>query len=503
MTSFSTLIKDMFSASTFTQHLHHGVDIFVGVVLLAAAAITYGLVSKRIHIPEEATAVLIYVLVGVLALSGLDHLVVVFLGETNPDPFSLEEWVAAGLSAVLVALILPWFISRFFVSQSAIKSLREGIEESRRAAQLAQSEKQALSQRFAESTDALRGSVERAYRLAALVENSRDAVIGVDEDGVIWQWNASAEELFMLSSLDMVGRSVDSIVVLPSGNLWREILRLSSPPFMKGFDEVSLLRGDGNVLPVSVSVSKVPSTPGSASGFVIVARDLSEKKKVEDKISAALAEKNLLLKEVHHRVKNNLQLICSLLRLQSKEALDEDALRLFRKSEDRIRSLALVHERLYRSENLSMFDFGGYVSDLVGQLVRSAENGGIVVGVEYHVEEILFPVDNAITCGLIVNELVANSLKHGDAPSIKLCVKLWREGATVNFSVWDDGKKPIAPNLFEHPTTLGLKLVRSLINQLGGTITVHQDGGTEFRVELPSSVLVSKEPPSLRGRAAA
>lgn len=485
MTNVTTVIKAFFAGQLSAVHIHHEVDIFVGMILLAGAGFAYAIASRRVRLDAPLATVVMYAICGLLVVGGLDHLELIVFSTRETDPLSLEEWVGVGVLAVTVGVILPWLLYRFFFSKKAIESLTEGIEETKRSAQLAQAEREVLSQRYAESADALRMSIERAYRFAALVESSRDAVIGVNEDGTVWQWNASAEALFKRASLDMVGASIASVPVSPSGDLWREILRLSSPPFLRGFDEISVIAGDGATLPVWISVSKVPSSPGSASGFAIVARDLTEKKRVEETISAALAEKNLLLKEVHHRVKNNLQLICSLLRLQSKEAADKEALVLFRKSEDRIRSLALVHERLYRSDNLSTLDFGGYVRDLVGQLVRSAEAGGAKVSVDYDVDAILFPVDNAITCGLIVHELVANSLKHREGPDIKLRVGLWRTSSAITFSVWDDGTRPIDPNLFEGATTLGLKLVRSLAHQLGGSIGVNQEEGTEFKIELP------------------
>jgi PAS domain S-box-containing protein len=483
--------------------LHHELDIFVGLLLLAGALFAYWIASRRVQLSEDVHKRLLFFLCGILFVGALDQVAGLLSAQASDDPFSVEEWcVAAGL-VVGFCVLLPWLSIRVYSFKKALKHLADRVEFSAKSEDLAKVERERISQRYAESADALRRSVERAYRLAALVENARDAVVGVDDDGKIWQWNAAADALFGLDALAMVGESLESIEVSPSGNLWREVVRLSRPPFLKGVDELTLVRGDGTTLPIWVSVSKFPPSAGGASGFAIVARDLSEKKRVEERISAALAEKSLLLKEVHHRVKNNLQLICSLLRLQSKEASDPEALKLFRKSEDRIRSLALVHERLYRSENLAMLNFGGYVRDLVGQLVRSAELGGKTVEAEFAVEEIPFPVDNAITCGLIVNELVGNSLKHGASPAAKLRIGLTRDTTGVVFTVWDNGKVVVDPDLFDNATSLGLKLVRSLTQQLGGTVGVHQNGGTEFKVVLPASVLTEKDVPHLRASQAA
>jgi two-component sensor histidine kinase len=222
---------------------------------------------------------------------------------------------------------------------------------------------------------------------------------------------------------------------------------------------------------------------------------MSDKKAVEEKISAALVEKEALLKEVHHRVKNNLQLICSLLRLQSKEAVDEAGLKLFRKSEERIRSLALVHEKLYRSGSLSTINFGGYLHDLVAQLVRSNSASQSPIEVEYSVVDLPLPIDAAITCGLIVNELVTNSMKHAHSEGgvMKLRVALAFGSDEVTISVWDNGTSPVSPRVIEESTSLGLSLVRTLTRQLGGSVQVLQDQGVTFTVCLPSTVLKAKE----------
>jgi PAS domain S-box-containing protein len=350
-----------------------------------------------------------------------------------------------------------------------------------------------LSQRYAASSNALAKTTAEAFRFEALVRSSKDAVIGVNEDGTIWHWNPAAEELCKRGAQEMLGQSLENVRVGPSGDLWKETKRINTLPYLKAQGEVPLVAGDGSVVPVWFSVSRLPEQSGG--GFSIIARNMSDKKAVEEKISTALVEKEALLKEVHHRVKNNLQLICSLLRLQSKEAADEAGLRLFRKSEERIRSLALVHEKLYRSESLSTINFGGYLHDLVAQLVRSSSSSLAPIEVEYSVMDLQFPIDTAITCGLIVNELVTNSMKHAKSEGsvMRLRVGLQRQDEDVFISVWDNGTSPVAPNVIEDSVSLGLSLVRTLTRQLGGAVKVSQDEGVAFTVRLPATVLKPKE----------
>ena len=405
------------------------------------------------------------------------------------------KYITIGLLLVSLFVAVSWVIVQGIVARRTITRLKGEIKSTEKVAEEVRAEQQALSERYAASSSALEKTDEEAFRFAALVRSSKDAIIGINNDGTIWHWNPAAEELCKRKAEEVVGKSLELVKVGSSGNLWKEVLRILAFPFLKGQGEVALVSGDGSWVPVWLSVSSLPEHSRGGSGLAIVIRDMTEKKVVEEKISASLVEKEVLLKEVHHRVKNNLQLICSLLRLQGKETADADALKLFRKSEERIRSLALVHEKLYRSESLSTIDFGGYVRDLTAQLVRSAGPNAAPIDVEYSIEEVTFPIDAAITCGLILNELITNSIKHGRAQegSMKLRVSLVRADSGITISVWDSGKSHVSPEVLDQSGTLGLNLVKTLTRQLGGAVTIHQNGGIEFAVCLPLTVLKGKE----------
>jgi PAS domain S-box-containing protein len=430
-----------------------------------------------------------------LILAGVEQVDLLYVAASGRQPLGFVEYASTGFLILSLLVVLPCTILRGLAARRTIESLRGEVETTKRSADEARAEQQLALERYAESSVALQRTSDEAFRFEALVRSSKDAVIGLNSDGTIWHWNPAAEELCKRKAEEMVGRSLELIKVGSSSNLWKEVFRIVGFPFLKGQGEVSLLCGDGAVVPVWLSVSTLPEHSRGGAGLAIIVRNMSEKRLVEEKISASLVEKEALLKEVHHRVKNNLQLICSLLRLQAKEAADTDALKLFRKSEERIRSLALVHEKLYRSESLSTINFGGYVTDLVAQLVRSAGPSSSPIDVEYVLEEVQLPIDPAITCGLILNELVTNSIKHGgsDGAPIKLRVTLARSESEISFTVWDNGKAPVNPSILENSTTLGLNLVKTLTRQLGGSVTVHQNGGVEFAVLLPPSVLKVKE----------
>ena len=171
-------------------------------------------------------------------------------------------------------------------------------------------------------------------------------------------------------------------------------------------------RKDGTRIHTEARAVALKDKDGRITGFVSIDRDITERRQTEDKIRASLQEKEVLLKEINHRVKNNLQIISSLLNLQSRDIQDEQALRSFQVSQDRIRAMAMVHEMLYQSDDLARIDFGGYIKSLATDLGSAYGLGVRDIDLKIDVENIMLSVDTAIPCGVIVNELVANALKH-------------------------------------------------------------------------------------------
>ena len=228
---------------------------------------------------------------------------------------------------------------------------------------------------------------------------------------------------------------------------------------------------------------------GKPAGIVTLI-DVTETKRAEQRIQASLAEKVVMLKEIHHRVKNNLQIISSLLELQSDTIADEDSRRFINESQNRIRSMALVHEKLYHAESFASISFGDYIDSLTQYLFSTlvADPDQILFSVD--AGDFLLGIDEAIPCGLIVNELVSNSLKHAfpDGRKGEISVRCHtEEEGLITLTVSDNGVG-LPPGLdFRNTETLGLQLVTMLVKQLGGDIEV--DGaGTTFVVHFKSSV---------------
>jgi PAS domain S-box-containing protein len=250
--------------------------------------------------------------------------------------------------------------------------------------------------------------------------------------------------------------------------------------------ECRFLTKDRKIVWVHGEARLIPDESGRPVLLQGVAFDITESKRAEEIVKSSLREKELLLKEIHHRVKNNLQITSSLLRLQAGKIADTGVRQLLRESQDRIRSMALVHDMLYRSQDLARVDFPEYVRTLVVQLFRSYNATGRIRPV-VELEPIVFGVDLAVPCGLIINELVSNALKHafpGDRHG-ELRVGMTAADGGYRLAVQDDGIG-LPPKLDHlHTDTLGLELVRMLTEQIGGRLRLDRGSGTGFVVEIP------------------
>jgi len=214
--------------------------------------------------------------------------------------------------------------------------------------------------------------------------------------------------------------------------------------------------------------------------------DITERKRAEEQIRASLREKEVLLKEIHHRVKNNLQVISSLLKLQSQYVQDKGDVEIFKESQNRIKSMALVHEKLYQSKDLASINFHEYASLLVNGLFRSYGVNADRIALKMNVDDIMLGVDVAIPCGLIINELISNSLKYAfpddKEGEIEITLRTLDEGA-MELTVADNGIGMPGDINLRNSESLGLKLVTILTNQIDGQIELDRSEGTKFRID--------------------
>jgi PAS domain S-box-containing protein len=224
---------------------------------------------------------------------------------------------------------------------------------------------------------------------------------------------------------------------------------------------------------------------GKPTHIVGLVMDITERKISEEALRTSLNEKEILLKEVHHRVKNNMQVISSLLSLQSSHVKDKFDAELFHESQMRVKSMAIVHERLYRSPDLSSIEFGDYVQAIVDELLHSYRRSGIEF--QTTIERVRFGVDTAIPCGLLINELVTNAIKHAfpDGREGHVRISATRDAGRVTVSVSDNGVGLPEGFDFAGESTLGVTIIRALAEQLEGTLSIERSDGTLITVSFP------------------
>lgn len=330
--------------------------------------------------------------------------------------------------------------------------------------------------------EVLRRSQERFQRIA---ESAPNAMVMVDRMGRIKMVNLETERLFGWSRADLLGQSVEMLV--PErfrGN--HPALRTAfmadpkSRPMGLGRD-LYALRRDGVEFPVEIGLNPIETEIGGMVLAAIV--DITDRKQKEERIEAALREKDALLREIHHRVRNNLQIVQSMLSLQSARIEDQAALNSLKACQDRIQSMALIHQTLCESNNFATVDFAGFIGSLAHALFNSHGVASNRIGLSIDAAKLDLPIDKAIPCGQVLEELITNSLKHAfpDERPGNVAIALSKDAEDeVVLSVTDDGVGVPDSVDVTHAANLGLQLVNLLAEQLRGTLAVQRADPTRF-----------------------
>jgi len=305
----------------------------------------------------------------------------------------------------------------------------------------------------------------------------------VGRDGRITFFNEVASALTGYRAGEALGQDYAQLLQAPEGGGIRS--SIGSQEAVRGFEDVIQLK-NGSRATVRGSSAPLKDASGEVIGAIVLLHDMTREKEADEKIKAQLREKEVLLKEIHHRVKNNLQIISSLLSLQSMYIKDKQALGMFKESQNRVKSMALIHEKLYQSKDIARIDFAEYIRNLVGNLIRSYNASPAMVRLNIDADNVSLGIDTAIPCGLIINELVTNSLKYafpdGRKGEIRVGLRSGIDGDPGKYRlvVADNGVG--LPESIEvgKTGTLGMQLVSTLIEQLNGTVVVGREGGTEF-----------------------
>jgi PAS domain S-box-containing protein len=336
-----------------------------------------------------------------------------------------------------------------------------------------------------------RKRAEERFRL--VVEAAPSALLMVDAHGAMTLVNSQTERLFGYSRDELLGQPVEMLVP--------ERFRAALPGYREGFFQAPTTRAigagrdlfglckDGREVPIEIGLNPLRTEEGPLVLVSII--DITERAQAAQRLMNSLREKEVLLREIHHRVKNNLAVISSLLYLQSSTTQDEQTLRMLQNCRDRVYSMALVHERLYRSEDLASVDFAEYTEELTNQLFRHHVLSADTIRLKLDIETIPLDIDRAIPCGLILNELISNALKHafpnGRSGEIRVSLQRTRNGGLV-LSVADNGVGLPDEATLQARRSLGMHLVHSLATQLDTQIEfLRRNPGTEVRWRLETS----------------
>jgi PAS domain S-box-containing protein len=278
----------------------------------------------------------------------------------------------------------------------------------------------------------------------------------------------------------------------------RRMLRIVFVSVRKGASrqyEVRLTR-DGVDFWLELFINPIFDTEGEVVEISMVAHDITEKKRSSIGIEESLKEKDVLLKEIHHRVKNNLQVISSILNLQSSFVSDENTLGILQESRNRIRSMAIIHENLYRTEDFASIKFDNYLRNLSANLIASYSVDR-KIDFDADLQEVDLVLDQAIPCGLLTNELITNALKYaweGQEGVSTIRLRLEQEGDMIKLTIADNGVG--LPQEFEdmQSDTLGLQLVTTLAEQLDAELKVNSNQGAEFQLTFENVKRVTIHP---------
>ncbi|AKB51300.1 Sensory transduction histidine kinase [Methanosarcina barkeri str. Wiesmoor] len=347
-----------------------------------------------------------------------------------------------------------------------------------------------------QAEEKLRDSEEK-YR--NIVETANEIILITDKESIITYVNKKMVDMLGYTLEEFIGKPIWSFI----SEECKSVVKMNLEKRMRGVSEsyeLKLIRKDGSSLWTFLNAKPLFDKEGKYIGAMSMLTDITKRKEAEEALNIIEAARK---KEIHHRIKNNLQVISSLLDLQAEQfrnrenIKDSEVLEAFRESQDRVVSMALIHEELYKGGGLETLNFSPYIRELVENLFHTYSLGDIDISLSMDLEEnVFFDMDTAVPLGMIVNELVSNSFKHAfigrDKGEIR--IELYREESTefesencksTNFilTVSDNGVG-IPDNLnIEDLGSLGMQLVASLIDQMNGELELKRNNGTEFTMK--------------------
>lgn len=339
--------------------------------------------------------------------------------------------------------------------------------------------------------EAERAASERRFR--AIFDSTFQFIGLLSPDGTLLEANETALAFGGITPAEVIGKPFWEArwwtISREAQDRLRDAIRDAAAGAFVRYE--TAIRGAGErVATIDFSLKPLRDERGEVILLIPEGRDITERRLAEERLRTSLADKEVLLREVHHRVKNNLQVIASLLRLHAERIEDSEARAAFQDSQDRVRSIALLHDKLCRSEGLASVRVGEYARDLTATLLRAhGPRAGRPVRVVVTTDDVQLPIDRALPCGLILNELVTNSLKHGlvaEVPDPEVRIEARQIGDDVEIRVSDNGVGLPADFASEGRCKIGIQLVRTLSRQLGGGVAFESEGGARCTLRFPA-----------------
>lgn len=342
-----------------------------------------------------------------------------------------------------------------------------------------------FSKDITEQERAKQDIITKQFQLTAIINTTNDIILSLDKNYNVVEFNNVMKEIAALR----VGRE------MKAGDYFFDYLPKEIHAEMKktykralGGENVQATETFLHPKTKDIRIYSANYNPinvnGEIVGIAIFSRDITEQKKSEEETLRSLKEKDVLLKEIHHRVKNNLQVISSILNLQTAYLKDRPTINILKECQNRIKTMAFIHESLYQNKDFSQINFSEYIVTLVKNLFYSFEASQQKIRSNFDVEPILLNLDTSIPCGLIVNELVSNALKYAfnETEEGVVFIELKKTGGKIKMVVADNGKGFPDEINYKNTETLGLQLVNTLTEQINGTISMKQNKGTIFEI---------------------
>ena len=327
---------------------------------------------------------------------------------------------------------------------------------------------------------------DRVHKFFSAVEQSSSSIVITDANGSIEYVNPKFTQLTGYTFTEAIGQNLRILKTDKTPPETHECLWKTITSGKEWHGEFCNKKKNGELYWESASISPIRNTEGVITNFIAIKDDITGRKRMEKQIISSLKEKDTLLREIYHRTKNNMQVICSLLNLQSNNSKDERLLNSFREIKNRIKSMSLVHEKLYQSKDMSRINLKSYVEDLTRSLFSSYLIDTNKILLKITAEDIPLSIDTAVPCGLAINEIISNSLKYAfpDGRGGEIMIDLHStDNGEIELRIADNGIG--MPNDFDLKKTdsLGLQIIHLLIeDQINGKMYISRENGVEYKI---------------------